>query len=236
MSRALLVGASVALAGCAPQTSQPSGSCEGEAWEWVAPSDPLAISVVARGALAWSPGSPSMRFDGTLLRAEGTDSTVLVVDASAGEVELEVGVAADRLGVLPIGDSVTVVLADGLSLLDTEGRVALAVVSSRGAEEASASESLSFRQAYAECVRARADGACSRAMAEPLVDIVSGASVVRVPPGGRWLIPNEESPTAEIEVVRSVRAPAADELWEIDGPLCADAPATELAVIVRHLR
>jgi hypothetical protein len=158
---------------------------------------------------------------------------VVRVATDAGELAVTIGLPRERLGVLPIGEAIEIRLGDGVTILDGEGRIRSAIVSQRGHEEAIAG-SVTFRQAYAECVSTAERGTCARAMASPLVDVISGASVVRLPPGGVWRIPDGEDPSTEITIVRSVRAPTDDELPA--GVVCDEAPARELAVIVRRLR
>jgi hypothetical protein len=226
----------LALLGCDVSTTD--GACE--AAPWIAPGDPMAIAIRASGAVSWESGAGGdpITMSGTLASVEG--DTLLRFDTAEGELEVQVDVARDRLGVLPIGAAVDVTLGDGVVLTGDEGRLVMAVISRRGSGDASAA-SVTVRQAYAECVRASCEtepcaASCYRVMASPLVDVVSGASIVRLPPGGVWRVPSDDDPSAEIEVVRSVRAPLPDELEGVPEPRCAELPADELAVIIRRLR
>jgi hypothetical protein len=222
----------VVLGGCGP--SAPSGICDETAW--VAESDPLAFSLEASGAATWSAADVTapISLTGILSSAEaGGVGTVVRVETDAGELVLSIGLPRDRLGVLPIGETVEVRLGDGITILDAEARIRAALVSRRGSDHAVAGD-VTFRQAYAECVSTLEQATCTRAMASPLVDVISGASVVRLPPGGVWRIPDDEDPSTEITIVRSVRRPYDDEL--ATDVLCDETPAQELAVIVRRLR
>lgn len=225
----------IALLGCG--AGAPADSCD--TTEWVAATDPMAIAIRASGAVSWESGGGRgpLTIAGTLVSAE--DDTTLRFDTADGELTIEIDVARARLGVLPIGSAVDVTLDEGVVLADAEGMIALAVISSRGHGDVIAAN-VTLRQAYAECVVARCasepcDG-CFRVMASPLVDVVTGASTLRLPPGSTWRVPSDEDASAEIEIVRSVRAAAPDELDGLPEPRCADLPADELAVIVRRLR
>ncbi|UJR84131.1 hypothetical protein [Sandaracinus amylolyticus] len=218
------------LLGCA--IDPPAGACDTETW---IPADaPLAIPMRARGAITWQAGSgETITIAGTLARAdEANATTTLLLDTADGELELEIALPRERLGVLPIGAAVEARLGPGIVLAGDDGRILTAVISHRGATDAVAAN-VTFRQSYAECVARVEAPSCTRAMATPLVDVVTGASIVRLPPGATWRIPDDEDPSAEIEIVRSVRAPTSDELSET---LCAEQPAHELAAIVRRLR
>lgn len=232
MRRALSIAVVIALQAC--EASAPVGACERQ--EWVDPADPMAIALHASGVVTWSAGDDTapVVVEGTLTSATGTTSTTLEVETVDGPLHVEIGLAPERLGVLPIGEAIEVTLGDGV-VITMGGRIRTAVISRRDATEAVAAN-VTFRQAYAECVRSIQDEGCYRAMATPLVDVVTGASVVRLPPGGVWQIPDEMSPDAEIEIVRSVRAPAPDELDGVSEPRCAAAPAQEIGAIVRHLQ
>jgi hypothetical protein len=223
------------VAGCVA-SAPPPGACE--ASSWIDDADPPAISLHASGAVTWdgrnAVGEPIV-LDGTLVRATDGAVTTIEIDTASGVVEVAIGVSLSRLGVLPLGRPVQLSLGDAMVLTNEEGHLQTAVVSRRGASEASAGI-VTFRQSYAECVRSTMDEGCWRVMASPLVDVVTGASVVRVPPGSSWRIPNDESPTAEIEIVRSVRAPDVTDDVDLPTPLCAAAPAQEITAIIRHLR
>jgi hypothetical protein len=229
-ARAAAIAGCLAL-GCAAET--PARTCEPDAW--IEESAPLAIPLRASGAATWQVGDAPSSIEGTVSRADdlGTE-TAIHVDTAGGELVLEIGLPLRRLGVLPIGQVVSVELRDGIALLDAEGRIRTALISHRASSEAGAA-AVVFRQVYAECVSMTRQGTCVRAMAQPLVDVVSGASIVRIEPGGVWRLPNDDDPTTEVEVVRSVRAPEPDELPPGEIP-CTEVPARELAVIVRHLR
>lgn len=237
-----MLAAALALAACdASAPSDPGASCDAQA-TWVSAEDPLLVPVRASGALTWDGTSAlpePLTTMGTLVGAEGTSTTTLDLETPTGPLTIEVGLSPDALGVLPIGREVAVALGDGVVLADPEGRIVTAVVSRRGANEASAL-SLRFRQEYAECVQALDAPAagCARVVAAPLVDVVTGASVVRMPPGGIWRIPDDEDPRIEIEILRSVRAPAPDELAAVPSApsACDEVPAQEIAAVVRHLR
>lgn len=243
MSRAergrAVLALSVLLSACDPSApSDATGACEAHA-VWVDAEEPLLVPVRASGALTFdvtAPPAEPLTTTGTLTSAEGTTSTTLAIDTAAGPLSIEIGLPPDALGVLPIGEPVEVVLGDGVALAGADGKLVTAVVSRRGAGEARAL-SLRFRQEYAECVRAIEGSSCERVVAAPLVDVVTGASVVRLMPGDVWRIPADD-PNVEIEILRSVRAPTSDELALLPGAPapCDEAPAEEIAAVVRHLR
>lgn len=235
MRRAASIGALAALLGCTA-AAPPGGEC-GPAG-WVAEGDPRAFSLRATGVVTWDSTAPSAApivLSGTLVDATGDAVTTLELDTPGGPLHLELGVARTRLGVLPIGEPLEVTLGDGVTLANADGRVETALVSRRGLGDAVAAN-VTFRLSYAECLATAELGGCWRAMAEPLVDVVTGASVIRLPPGGVWRIPNDESPSAEIEIVRSVRAAEDGDTVDLPSPLCAELPAREIAAIIRHLR
>lgn len=225
----------VALVGCSV-AAPTDGECGPAAW--VAEADARAFSLRASGAVTWDSSMPAAApivMNGTLLRASGDTETTLEVDTPGGLLVLTIGVARARLGVLPLGEPVGVTLGDGIVLTNADGRVETALVLRRGIGDALAAN-VTFRLSYAECVATTEEMDCWRAMASPLVDVVTGASVIRLPPGGVWRIPNDEDPSAEIEIVRGVRPPEEGDVAELPSPLCAELPAREIAAIIRHLR
>jgi len=229
---AALTLASLALA-CASTT--PPGACDEVSW--VDPSDPPAILLRASGALAWDASDPSAAaivIGGTLVGARGGTTSVVEIDTPAGRVDLEIGLALSRLGVLPIGEHVEVTLDHGIALTNDAGRLVMGVLSRRGADEATLGN-LTFRQSYAECAHSTLEAGCWRSVAAPLVDVVSGASVIRLAPNGLWRIPDDENPTAELEIVRSVRPPDPTDAVDFPTPSCVAVPAREIAAVVRHL-
>lgn len=221
------------LLGC--DSTDAAGACGQPAW--IAPGDALAIPIHATGAVMWESGDPAITIAGTLATAEG--DTQLRFDTEAGELVVDVGLPRARLGVLPLGVPVEVTLGDGLVIVE-DGRIATAVISRRGTGDVVAAN-VTFRQVHAECLATGCaappcEGSCVQVMAAPLVDVVTGASTVRLEPGGLWRIGDEDAPSAEIEIVRTVRPPTPDELETVSGTPCAGSPAAELAAIVRHLR
>ena len=235
MTNRAALGVLVALVGCTLGT--PTDGVCGPA-PWIAEGDARAFSLRASGAVTWDssvPAAAPIVVSGTLLSASGDAVTTLEVDTPDGPLHLEIGVARARLGVLPLGEPVEVTLGDGIVLTNVDGRVETALVSRRGLGDAVAAN-VTFRHSYAECVATAEHAGCWRAMASPLVDVVTGASVIRLPPGGVWRIPNDEDPSAEIEIVRSVRAPEDGDVADLPSPICAELPAREIAAIIRHLR
>jgi hypothetical protein len=230
VSRALPIAAAALAVACAPSDARPCAETG-----WLGEGAPPAIELSAEGAITWAAGDAPVSTIGTLssLDPDGSGTTMHVATAS-GDLVLHLGVGPERLGVLSLGTVLEARLGDGIALLDDEGFLRAAVVLRRDGGDATAG-SITFRQAYAECVTTVEAGTCRRVMAEPLVDVVTGASIVRLAPGSIWRIPDDESPRVEVEVVRSVRPPEPDELPAADAPLCGERSATELAVIVRHL-
>jgi hypothetical protein len=235
MKRAAAMVAAASMLGCMGPAPSPFACGPSE---WIAATDAPAITLRSSGVVTWDasapPGEPIV-VDGTLVAARDGPVTTLEVETSAGVLRLEVGLALPRLGALPLGEPVRVTLADGIVLADADGRIQTAVVSRRERSEVMTG-SVTFRQSYAECAGSTMAGGCWRVVAAPLVDVVSGASVVRIPPGALWRIPNDQEPVVEIEIVRSVRAPEEGDSLDLPSPLCAESSAQEIAAIVRHLR
>lgn len=234
MTRAIAIVLASCLVACAGTT--PPDACQNVSW--IDPSDPPAIRLRATGALTWDASDPSaapVTIDGTLIDAREDPATLLEIDTSVGRLDLEIGLALARLGALPIGEHVQITLDHGIVVANDAGHLVMGVLSRRGSNEATLG-SLTFRQSYAECVHSVMSAGCWRVVAAPLVDVVSGASVIRLAPNGLWRIPNEEHPTAEIEIVRSVRAHDAGDAVDAPMPPCTETPVQEIAAIVRHVR